>query len=71
MLDAANRRYLPFTTVVLKDAEALQEGVAAIVTYTEGQIMMDDRATAYICENFSCRAPVTDVREFEGIMAGI
>ncbi|HWQ29865.1 MAG TPA: thioredoxin domain-containing protein [Negativicutes bacterium] len=71
MLEAANKRFLPFTTVVLKDAEALQEGVAAIVPYTEGQIMMADRTTAYICENFSCRAPVTDISEFEGIMSGI
>ena len=70
MLEAVNKCFLPFTTIVLKDAEAVDSGISSLVPYTEGQVMMDDKATAYICENFACRAPVTDIGEFEQIVAG-
>jgi len=66
----ANKSFLPFTVVVFKDAEAVAADITSIVPYTEGQIMIEDKATAYVCENFACRAPVTDLKEFEGMVTG-
>jgi uncharacterized protein len=63
-----NNHFLPFTVVVFKDEEAVAAGLTSIAAYTEGQIMIEDKATAYVCENFSCRAPVTDLRELESII---
>ena len=68
MLSMVNTHFLPFTVVVFKDAEAVAAGITSIATYTEGQIMIEDKATAYVCENFSCRAPVTDLKELENII---
>lgn len=68
MLELANTRFLPFTTVIFKDEDAVAAGITSIAAYTEGQIMIEDKATAYICENFACRAPVTDITELEGLM---
>ncbi len=68
MLEMANTHFLPFTVVVFKDAEAVAAGITNIAAYTEGQVMIEDKATAYVCENFSCRAPVTDPRELESII---
>jgi uncharacterized protein YyaL (SSP411 family) len=70
MLELANKSFIPFTVVVFKDAEAVAADITGIVPYTEGQVMIEDKATAYICENFSCRAPITDLQEFEGIVSG-
>lgn len=70
MLKTININFLPFTTIVLKDAEAIKDNISKLAPYTEGQVMMDDEATAYICENFACRAPITDIDEFEQIVAG-
>ena len=70
MLSMANKSFLPFTVVVFKDAEAVAADITSIVPYTEGQIMIEDKATAYVCENFACRAPVTDLKEFEGMVTG-
>jgi uncharacterized protein YyaL (SSP411 family) len=68
MLEMVNRHFLPFNVVLFKDAEGLEEGITEIVTFTEGQIMIEDKATAYVCENFACHAPVTDLAEFESFV---
>lgn len=65
MLDAINAHFNPFAVVLFKDSEASPGDITSIAAYTEGQIMIDGKATAYICENFACRAPVTDLKEFE------
>lgn len=58
MLELVNKSFQPFTVVAFKDSEVV-----------EGQIMIDGKATAYVCENFTCRAPVTDLHEFENILS--
>ena len=30
--------------------------------------MIDDKVTAYVCENFACMAPVTDLVKFKDIV---
>jgi uncharacterized protein YyaL (SSP411 family) len=65
MLEIVDRHFLPFNVVLFKDAEGLEAGITEIVTFTEGQIMIEDKATAYVCENFACHAPVTNIDELE------
>ena len=31
--------------------------------------MIDGKATAYVCENFTCRAPVTDARDLRKLLS--
>ncbi len=68
MLSVANSHFLPFTVVLFKDEEGVADGITSLAAYTEGQIMIDDKATAYVCENFACRAPITDLGEFMSII---
>lgn len=68
MLDILNKNFLPYTVVIAKDAEAVESGLTGIAGFTEGQVMIDDKATAYICENFACMAPVTDLEKFKDIV---
>jgi len=30
--------------------------------------MIDNKATAYICENFSCQQPITDIEDLKDIV---
>jgi uncharacterized protein YyaL (SSP411 family) len=39
------------------------------VPLLEGRDPVDGHATAYVCEQFACRAPVTDPRELEELLA--
>ncbi len=61
MLEAVRGRFMPNGVVILKaigeDAAALER----IVPFVENMIMIDGRTTVYVCENYSCNFPVTEV----------
>jgi uncharacterized protein YyaL (SSP411 family) len=45
------------------------DGVDATgVPLLEGRVAVAGRAAAYVCEGFSCRAPVTDLGEFRALL---
>ena len=45
------------------------ENAETAVPLLEGRTTVGDRAAAYVCENFSCRMPVTDPEELEALLA--
>ena len=55
MLKEIRTRYLP--TKVL----ALADGDPAMARLTDGKASIKGMPTVYVCENFACKAPVTDV----------
>lgn len=64
LIDIVNKNFLPYSVVVVKDT-ASDDDLKELAPYTEGQEMVDYKATAYICENFACRKPITDSSELE------
>jgi uncharacterized protein YyaL (SSP411 family) len=68
MVREVQTRYLP--TKVL----ALADGDPAMAQLTEGKASIKGMPTVYVCENFACKAPVTDVealrRELDATPAG-
>lgn len=44
------------------------ESLASIAPFTAGYKKMDNRSTYYVCENFACRQPTTDVGQAEQYM---
>jgi uncharacterized protein YyaL (SSP411 family) len=54
------RRFLPFAVTLRADEQlaAWQPAIAAMTPLADG------KATAYVCENFACQLPTTDVAEF-------
>ncbi len=52
--------FLPYKTVVLKENEKISE----IVPYVK-DIPVKENPEAYICKNFSCQMPITDIKTFE------
>ncbi|HUI01172.1 MAG TPA: thioredoxin domain-containing protein [Nitrososphaerales archaeon] len=55
MLKEIQTRYLP--TKVL----AVADKAPALAQLTEGKAAIKGRSTVYICENFACKAPITDL----------
>ena len=60
MVREIQTRYLP--TKVL----ALADGDPAMAQLTEGKASIKGMPTVYVCENFACKAPVTDLAALRG-----
>ena len=59
MREEVHRRFLPNTIVaVVNDTND-----RASVPFLEGKHAIAGKATAYVCESFTCRAPVTSLAE--------
>jgi uncharacterized protein YyaL (SSP411 family) len=66
-IDLINKSFLPYTVVIVKNIDK-DEIIKNLIPYTEGQNMIDNKATAYVCENFACRAPITDIDKFMEVL---
>ena len=64
MLREVNGRYLPRTVVLFRPDGEEGERLARLAPYVAGQTSRDGRATAYVCRDFACGLPTTDVAEF-------
>jgi uncharacterized protein YyaL (SSP411 family) len=71
MLRIVRRRFLPNKVVALGVAggEEARRG-AREVPLLEGKVAVGGKTTAYVCENFRCKQPVTDAGELEKALAG-
>jgi hypothetical protein len=60
MIDALRKTYLPQSVVLLRPAGKETPVLDGIAGFTAGMQPVDGRATAYVCSNKSCAAPVSD-----------
>ena len=63
MLAALRKSYVPNKIVLLNPTQAQPPEIGRIAPYAQGMTAVDGKATAYVCSNFSCQRPVTDVTE--------
>jgi uncharacterized protein YyaL (SSP411 family) len=66
LLDVINARYLPNS--VLASAAPADNLASAAVALLADRPLQDQRATAYVCQNFACQAPVTDPQALEHLL---
>lgn len=65
MAREVHRAYLPNAVFVLStDADADSEPIPLL----KGRQIIDAKATAYVCENFVCQRPVTDVADLRALL---
>jgi uncharacterized protein YyaL (SSP411 family) len=55
----ATRVYLPFSVQMVIEPGLQQERLAARLPWLAAMTMVDGQPTAYLCQDFTCRAPVT------------
>jgi uncharacterized protein YyaL (SSP411 family) len=63
MLQALNTAYLPSNVVIFRQADAEDAEFSDIVSGTRDKKCVNGKPTAYVCQNYSCRAPTTDTSE--------
>jgi uncharacterized protein YyaL (SSP411 family) len=64
MLAALRLVFLPEKVVVLRPADKRQAAeIIRMAPYTEFMVPKDGKATAYVCTNFICKLPTTDISQ--------
>jgi uncharacterized protein YyaL (SSP411 family) len=62
MIDEIHRRYIPNKVVLFRSEEA-PAPLVELAPYVETQGAVDGAATAYVCRDFACDLPTTDVEK--------
>jgi uncharacterized protein len=62
MIEEVQAHFLPNAVVTLVTGES-REKLLLLAPMLSDKTSREDKATAYVCENFSCQAPVTNTEE--------
>ena len=63
MIDHLHQNWNPLTTWALYTPQ--NESITKIMPYVKEMKPAEGQPTAYICENFSCHPPITDIEDFK------
>ncbi len=70
LLAEVRGHYLPRAVLALNLTGPDGEQARSLIPYLSAQVPKDGKATAYVCENYACRAPVTTRVELAGLLRG-
>jgi uncharacterized protein YyaL (SSP411 family) len=68
LLKEVHRHFLPNTIVILADANEGQKYLGERNEAIRAMSMVEGKPAAYVCENFTCKAPVTDVKRLSDLL---
>ena len=63
MLNYIQESFLPNKVIILKPSDSQLNEVVRIAPFTDTQVAISGMATVYVCENYSCKTPTTDINE--------
>lgn len=67
MLHAIRTRFVPNKVMLLKEVD--QKDFENLAGFTKDMKMIDNKTTVYICRNFVCNKPITEIEEVLEILA--
>ena len=69
LLAEVHRHFLPNKVLLLADGVESQSYLGETNEAIRAMSMVGGKPAAYVCEDFACKAPVTDVKELRGMLA--
>ncbi len=69
LLTEVRRHFLPKTTLLLADGGEGQKYLGERNEAIRAMSMVDGKPAAYVCENFTCKAPVTGAKALGGLLS--
>ena len=63
MLKALQENYFPNKAVLFRPTDEEKPAIVPLAEFTEFQKSIDGKATTYVCQNYACKAPTTDIKE--------
>ena len=64
-IEIINERYLPFSSLILNDIDKEIQNISSLLANKQ---MLENKPTVYVCQNFTCGVPITDVSELKAIL---
>ncbi len=71
MLNLVRSRFLPNAVLLLHASDEAAKETERLVPFIQNQAVIDGRATAYVCENYACKQPVNDLKDFKRLIEGL
>ena len=68
LLKQVYRHFLPNTIVILADADEGQKYLGAKNEAIRAMSVVEGKPAVYVCENFTCKAPVTDPKQLGNLL---
>jgi uncharacterized protein YyaL (SSP411 family) len=68
MTAAIQRKFLPNKVLLFRAEDDTGKKLADLCPFVEGMKSRDRKATAYLCEGFSCKTPLTDLAAIQGAL---
>jgi uncharacterized protein YyaL (SSP411 family) len=69
MLRLVHGRFAPLRTLLVVANERSRDEIAAFAPLVKEMKSMDEKLpTAYVCENYSCKAPTTDIHKLDALL---
>ena len=63
VLNFIRKKFIPNKVLLFKEEE--DQNLAGIAKFTVDQKPLNGKTTVYVCENFNCKMPVTELKELE------
>jgi len=63
MFKALRAHFLPSKVALLNPSEGESPEIAQLAEFTKNQSSIEGRATAYVCMNYNCKLPTTDINK--------
>jgi uncharacterized protein YyaL (SSP411 family) len=71
LLAAIHARFIPNKILLLADAAEGQKYLSASLPIVPSMTMINGKATAYVCENYACRLPTSEVETLARLLEGV
>jgi uncharacterized protein YyaL (SSP411 family) len=68
LMAEVHRHFLPKAMLLLADGGEGQKYLGQKNEAIRAMSMVDGKPAAYVCENFTCKAPVTDPKALAGLL---
>ncbi len=69
-IEKVRSKYMPNTVTILHPSTNESKELEELIPFIKEMEKIDDKTTAYICENYACKAPTTDIDHFERTLQG-
>ena len=68
MLRVVHRRFLPRAVLTVQPADNTAPAIEALIPFIKAQQPLQGKPTAYVCQNYVCNLPTTDVAKLPSLL---